>query len=125
MGMPMFDHSLVTTAFDLPGFTIVRNFGVVRGIIVRSRSVFGQIGAGFQSMFGGNISLYTELAEKSRQDAYEIMIQHAAQIGANALIGVRYDATEIAQGMTEVLAYGTAVYVVPTQQFQQQQHQAQ
>jgi uncharacterized protein YbjQ (UPF0145 family) len=125
MGMPMFDHSLVTTAFDLPGFTVVRNFGVVRGIIVRSRSVFGQIGAGFQSMFGGNISLYTELAEKSRQDAYEIMIQHAAQVGANALIGVRYDATEIAQGMTEVLAYGTAVYVVPTQQFQQQQQQAQ
>jgi uncharacterized protein YbjQ (UPF0145 family) len=125
MGMPMFDHSLVTTAFDLPGFTVVRNFGVVRGIIVRSRSVFGQIGAGFQSMFGGNISLYTELAEKSRQDAYEIMIQHAAQVGANALVGVRYDATEIAQGMTEVLAYGTAVYVVPTQQFQQQQQQAQ
>jgi uncharacterized protein YbjQ (UPF0145 family) len=114
--VPMFDHSLVTTAFDLPGYTVVRNFGVVRGIIVRSRSVFGQIGAGFQSMFGGNISLYTELAEKSRQDAYEIMIQHAAQIGANAIIGTRYDATEIAQGMTEVLAYGTAVYVVSKQQ---------
>jgi uncharacterized protein YbjQ (UPF0145 family) len=112
----MFDHSLVTTAFELPGFTIVRNYGVVRGIIVRSRSVFGQIGAGFQSLFGGNISLYTELAEKSRQDAYELMIQHASQLGANALVGVRYDATEIAQGMTEVLAYGTAVYVMPSQQ---------
>lgn len=112
----MFDHALVTTAFELPGFTIVRNFGVVRGIIVRSRSVVGQIGAGFQTIFGGNISIYTELAEKSRQDAYEIMIQHAAQLGANAIIAVRYDATEITQGVTEVLAYGTAVYVVPTQQ---------
>jgi uncharacterized protein YbjQ (UPF0145 family) len=112
----VFDHSLVTTAFELPGFTIVRNFGVVRGIIVRSRSVVGQIGAGFQTIFGGNISIYTELAEKSRQDAYEIMIQHAGQIGANAIIGMRYDATEITQGVTEVLAYGTAVYVVPNQQ---------
>ncbi len=112
----MFDHSLVTTAFELPQFVIMRNFGVVRGIIVRSRSVIGQIGAGFQSIFGGNISLYTELAERSRQDAYEIMIQHAAQVGANAIIGVRYDATEIAPGITEVLAYGTAVYVVPRQQ---------
>ena len=113
---PAFDHSLVTTAFDLPGFTVVRNFGVVRGIIVRSRSVFGQIGAGFQTIFGGNISLYTELAERSRQDAYEIMIQHAVQVGANALIGVRYDATEMQPGVTEVLSYGTAVYVVPNQQ---------
>lgn len=112
----MFDHSLVTTAFELPQFTIVRNFGVVRGIIVRSRSVFGQIGAGFQTIFGGNISLYTELAERSRQEAYEIMIQHATQLGANAIIAVRYDATEMAQGVTEVLAYGTAVYVVPSQQ---------
>jgi uncharacterized protein YbjQ (UPF0145 family) len=112
----MFDHSLVTTALELPGFTIVRNFGVVRGIIVRSRSVVGQIGAGFQTLFGGNISIYTELAEKSRQDAYEIMIQHASQLGANAIIAVRYDATEITQGVTEVLAYGTAVTVVPSQQ---------
>jgi uncharacterized protein YbjQ (UPF0145 family) len=112
----VFDHSLVTTAFELPGFTTVRNFGMVRGIIVRSRSVVGQIGAGFQTIFGGNISIYTELAEKSRQDAYEIMIQHAGQVGANAIIGVRYDATEITQGVTEVLAYGTAVYVVPNQQ---------
>jgi uncharacterized protein YbjQ (UPF0145 family) len=112
----MFDHSLVTTALELPGFTIVRNYGVVRGIIVRSRSVVGQIGAGFQTLFGGNISIYTELAEKSRQDAYEIMIQHASQLGANAIIAVRYDATEITQGVTEVLAYGTAVTVVPSQQ---------
>jgi uncharacterized protein YbjQ (UPF0145 family) len=112
---PPFDHALVTTAFELPGFTVVRNYGVVRGIIVRSRSIFGQIGAGLQSLFGGNISLYTQLAEQSRQQAYDLMIQHAAQIGANALIGVRYDATEIAQGLTEVLAYGTAVYVQPQQ----------
>jgi uncharacterized protein YbjQ (UPF0145 family) len=112
----MFDHSLVTTAFELPGYTTVRNYGVVRGIIVRSRSVVGQIGAGFQTLFGGNISIYTQLAEQSRQNAYELMIQHAEQLGANALIGVRYDATEIAQGVTEVLAYGTAVYVVPAQQ---------
>jgi uncharacterized protein YbjQ (UPF0145 family) len=116
----MFDHALVTTAFELPQYTIVRNYGVVRGIIVRSRSVVGQIGAGFQTIFGGNISIYTELAEKSRQDAYEIMIQHAAQLGANAIVGVRYDATEITQGVTEVLAYGTAVYVVPTQQLHAQ-----
>lgn len=112
---PPFDHALVTTAFDLPGYTVVRNYGVVRGIIVRSRSVFGQIGAGLQSLFGGNISIYTQLAEQSRQQAYDLMIQHAAQVGANALIGVRYDATEIAQGLTEVLAYGTAVYVQPAQ----------
>lgn len=112
---PAFDHALVTTAFELPGYTVVRNYGIVRGIIVRSRSVFGQIGAGLQSLFGGNISLYTQLAEQSRQQAYDLMIQHAAQVGANALIGVRYDATEIAQGLTEVLAYGTAVYVQPQQ----------
>jgi uncharacterized protein YbjQ (UPF0145 family) len=113
-GMPPFDHSLVTSAFELPGYTVVRNFGLVRGIIVRSRSVFGSIGAGFQQLVGGNISLYTELCERARTDAYEIMIRHAAQVGANALIGVRYDATEISQGVTEVLCYGTAVTVVPT-----------
>lgn len=115
---PVFDHALVTTAFELPQYRIVRNFGVVRGIIVRSRSVVGQIGAGFQTLFGGNISIYTELAEKSRRDAYELMIQHAAQIGANAIVGTRYDATEIAPGVTEVLAYGTAVYVTPAPQGQ-------
>ncbi len=110
-----FDHSLVTTAFELPEHTVVRNYGMVRGIIVRSRSIVGSVGAAFQQLVGGNISLYTSLAERSRSNAYEIMIQHAAQLGANAIIGVRYDATEISAGVTEVLCYGTAVYVVPTQ----------
>ena len=110
-----FDHALVTSAFELPGHTIVRNYGLVRGIIVRSRSVLGNIAAGFQQMIGGNISIYTELCEQARRDAYEIMIQHAAQTGANAIIGVRYDATEITQGVTEVLCYGTAVTVVHNQ----------
>src|SRR5690242_1000523 len=110
-----FDHSLVTSAFDLPGFAIVRNYGLVRGIIVRSRSIFGNIGASFQQLAGGNISIYTELCERARVDAYELMIQHAAQIGANGVIGVRYDATEIAQGVTEVLCYGTAVTVAQPQ----------
>jgi uncharacterized protein YbjQ (UPF0145 family) len=104
-----FDHSNVTQAFDLPNMRVTRNYGVVRGIIVRSRSVIGQIGAGFQTLFGGNISLYTELCERARRDAYELMIQHAAQLGANGVIGVRYDATEITSGVTEVLCYGTAV----------------
>jgi uncharacterized protein YbjQ (UPF0145 family) len=104
-----FDHSNVTQAFELPHMRITRNYGVVRGIIVRSRSVIGQIGAGFQTLFGGNISLYTELCERARRDAYELMIQHAAQLGANGVIGVRYDATEITSGVTEVLCYGTAV----------------
>jgi len=110
-----FDHTLVTTAFELPNHTIVRNYGVVRGIMVRSNSVVGSIGAGFQQMFGGNISIYTEMCERARQDTYEIMIQHAAMLGANGIIGVRYDATEISQGVTEVLCYGTAVTVVPRQ----------
>ncbi len=109
------DHSLVTTGFELNGFRIVRHFGVVRGIIVRSRSVFGNIGASFQQLVGGNISLYTNLCEQARNDAYELMIQHAQQVGANALVGVRYDATEITPGVTEVLCYGTAVFVVPVQ----------
>jgi uncharacterized protein YbjQ (UPF0145 family) len=113
--VPNFDHRLVTTAFNLNGFQIVRHYGVVRGIIVRSRSLVGNIGAGFQALFGGNITLYTELCERARSDAYEIMIQHAAALGANAIIGVNYDATEISSGITEVLCYGTAVYVVPTQ----------
>jgi len=109
------DHSLVTTGFELNGFRIVRHFGVVRGIIVRSRSIVGNIGASFQQLVGGNISLYTNLCEQARTDAYELMIQHAQQLGANSIIGVRYDATEISQGVTEVLCYGTAVYVVPAQ----------
>ena len=111
--VPNFDHRLVTTAFNLNGFNIVQHYGVVRGIIVRSRSLIGNIGAGFQTLFGGNISIYTELCERARSDAYEIMIQHAAALGANAIIGVNYDATEISSGVTEVLCYGTAVYVVP------------
>jgi uncharacterized protein YbjQ (UPF0145 family) len=108
-----FDHALVTSAFELPGHRIVRNYGIVRGIIVRSRSVVGNIGAAFQQIVGGNISIYTELCERARVDAYELMIAHAAQIGANAIIAVRYDATEISQGVTEVLCYGTAVTVTP------------
>ncbi len=105
------DHGLVTSAFTLPGMRIVANHGLVRGIIVRSRSIFGQIGAGFQALAGGNISLYTDLCERARSDAYELMMQHAAQLGANAVIGVHYDATEITPGITEVLCYGTAVTV--------------
>ena len=104
---------LVTTAFDLPGYRVVRNIGVVRGIVVRSRSIVGTIGASLQTLVGGNISLYTELCEKARADAFALMLDHAAESGANALIGVRYDANEVAPGVTEVLAYGTAVVVEP------------
>jgi len=103
------DHSLVTTAFELSGRRISRQFGVVRGITVRSRSVFGNIGAVFQIFLGGNISLYTELCEKARTEAYELMIAHAQALGANGVIGVRYDANEVMDGVTEVLCYGTAV----------------
>lgn len=110
-----FDHSLVTGAFDLPNHVTVRNFGIVRGIVVRSRSIVGNIGASFQQLVGGNISLYTEMCERARGEAYEIMIQHAGALGANGVIGVRYDATEISPGVTEVLCYGTAVYVTPKQ----------
>lgn len=105
------DHSNVTTNFQLDGYRIVKNFGVVRRIVVRSRSLFGNIGAGFQILFGGNITLYTELCEQTRRDAFELMLQHAQAIGANAVIGFRYDATEIMGGVTEVLAYGTACVV--------------
>jgi uncharacterized protein YbjQ (UPF0145 family) len=104
-------HPLTTTTFDLPGYRVTKSFGVVRGIIVRSRSVIGNLGASIQSIFGGNISLYTSLCERAREDAYNLMLTHAGNLGANAVIGVRYDATEIAQGITEVLCYGTAVYV--------------
>lgn len=104
-------HPLTTTTFELPGYRITKNFGVVRGIIVRSRSIIGNIGAGLQSIFGGNISLYTSLCERARSDAFNDMLTHAGQLGANAVIGVRYDATEIATGISEVLCYGTAVYV--------------
>src|SRR5438270_800091 len=109
----MVKHEYVTTAFDLPGFRIRRNLGVVRGIIVRSRSIFGTIGAGLQTIVGGNISLFSNLCEKTREDAFDLMIQHANEKGANAIIGTRYDATEIMNGVTEVLAYGTAVVVEP------------
>jgi uncharacterized protein YbjQ (UPF0145 family) len=101
--------NFVTTAFTLDGYRITTNLGVVRGIVVRSRSIFGTIGAGLQTIVGGNITLLTELCEKTREQAYELMIQHAMQMGANAIIGVRYDATEVMQGVTEVLCYGTAV----------------
>ena len=104
-------HPLTTTAFELPGYRIVKSFGVVRGIIVRSRSIFGNIGASIQSIFGGNISLYTSLCERARDDAFQQMLAHGGELGANAIIGVRYDATEIGTGITEVLCYGTAVLV--------------
>jgi uncharacterized protein YbjQ (UPF0145 family) len=107
----MVSNESVTTAFELPGFRITHNFGVVRGIVVRSRSIVGTIGAGLQTIIGGNISLFTNLCEQTRQDAFELMVQHASQLGANAIIGARYDATEIMNGVTEVLAYGTAVIV--------------
>jgi uncharacterized protein YbjQ (UPF0145 family) len=107
----MVRHEFVTTAWDLPGYRVTRNFGIVRGIVVRSRSLFGTIGAGLQTMVGGNISIFTNLCEQTRSDAFELMLQHAAKLGANAVIGVQYDATEIMQGVTEVLAYGTAVEV--------------
>jgi uncharacterized protein YbjQ (UPF0145 family) len=104
-------HPLTTTAFELTGYRTVKSFGVVRGIIVRSRSIVGNFGASIQAVFGGNISIYTELCERARDDAFNLMIQHAGQMGANAIIGVRYDATEISPGITEVLCYGTAVFV--------------
>jgi uncharacterized protein YbjQ (UPF0145 family) len=106
-------HPLTTTAFDLPGYRVAKNFGVVRGIIVRSRSIVGNIGASLQSLVGGNISLYTTLCERAREDAFNQMLEHAGQLGANAVVGVRYDATEISAGITEVLCYGTAVFVEP------------
>ena len=106
-------HNMVTTAFDIDGYHVVKNLGVVRGIVVRSRSVFGTIGASLQTIVGGNITLFTQLCEKTRNDAFDLMIQHAAELGANAVIGARYDATEVMQGVTEVLAYGTAVVLEP------------
>jgi uncharacterized protein YbjQ (UPF0145 family) len=107
------DSSMVTAALELPGHRIVRNFGIVRGIVVRSRSVIGNLGAAIQTIVGGNITILTNLCEKTREDAYELMLVHAAQHGANAVICMRYDATEVMQGVTEVLAYGTAVQVEP------------
>ena len=106
-------HQMVTTAFELPNYRVVQNLGVVRGIVVRSRNIFATLGATLQMVVGGNITLWTNLCEQTRVDAFDIMIQHATEIGANAIIGARYDTTEIAQGVTEVLAYGTAVIVEP------------
>jgi len=103
--------SLVTSALELPGYRIVRNFGIVRGIIVRSRSVLGNLAAAVQTIVGGNMTILTNLWGKTREDAFELMMQHASEHGANAIIGMRYDATEVMQGVTEVLAYGTAVQV--------------
>lgn len=109
----MVAHNMVTTQFELDGFKVVRTLGVVRGIVVRSRSIIGTIGASLQTIVGGNISLFTQLCEKTRADAFDLMLLHAGQLGGNAVVGARYDATEVMQGVTEVLAYGTAVYVEP------------
>ncbi|HEU4669987.1 MAG TPA: heavy metal-binding domain-containing protein [Dyella sp.] len=112
MPAPVSRH-LVSTTNDIPGYRIVRPLGIVRGITVRSRSIVGNVGAALQTLVGGNISLFTELCEKARVEAFELMLDHAAALGANAVIGMRYDANEVAQGVTEVLAYGTAVQVEP------------
>lgn len=106
-------HAMTTTTFTLDGYRIARTLGVVRGITVRSRSIVGSIGGSLQTLFGGNITLFTELCEKTREEAFEMMLRHADQMGANAIVGVRYDATELMQGVTEVLCYGTAVVVQP------------
>jgi uncharacterized protein YbjQ (UPF0145 family) len=105
------DHNLITTAFQIDGYKITKNLGVVKGIVVRSRSLFGTIGAKFQTIFGGNITLFTQLCEKTRQDSFDLMITHAEQLGANSIIGFRYDANDVRSGVTEVLAYGTAVII--------------
>src|SRR3982751_1839704 len=107
-------HGMVTTAFEMPNYRVVQNLGVVRGIVVRSRNIFATLGATLQTVVGGNITVWTKLCEQTREDAFDIMIQHASEIGANAVIGARYDTTELAAGVTEVLAYGTAVVVEPT-----------
>jgi uncharacterized protein YbjQ (UPF0145 family) len=109
--MNRMDAGMVTTANELAGYRIVRNFGIVRGIIVRSRSILGNLGAALQTIVGGNITLLTNLCEKTREDAFELLLRHAAEHGANAVVAMRYDATEVMQGVTEVLAYGTAVQV--------------
>ena len=110
------EHAMTTTAFTLDGYQITRTLGVVRGVTVRSRSVFGTIGASLQTLVGGDITLFSELCEKTRADAFALMLDHARQLGANAVVGVRYDATEVMQGVTEVLCYGTAVLVAPARQ---------
>ena len=110
----MIPHNFITSANELPGYRITRNIGIVRGITVRSRSIVGTIGAGLQSLLGGNITLWTQLCEHAREEAFELMAQHAQEAGGNAVVGMRYDTTEIAQGVAEVLAYGTAVVVEVT-----------
>jgi len=107
------NHNMTTTSFEMPGYTISKNLGIVRGITVRSRSIVGNIGAGLQSIFGGNITIFTKLCEEAREEAFQMMGQHAEQLGGNAVIGVRYDATEIMEGISEVLCYGTAVVITP------------
>src|SRR5882724_11345433 len=107
----MIEHALTSTTFELPGYKVVETKGVVRGLVVRSNNIVGSFFAGLQTIFGGNISLYADMCEKARGDAYDLMLRHAAQMGANAVIGVRYDATEVMAGVSEVLAYGTAVVV--------------
>src|SRR5271154_375644 len=111
--LPGVEHQMMTTAFPRDGYHIERNLGIVRGIIVRSRSIFGTVGASLQTLVGGDITLFTNLCEETRMHAYQRMSQHAAQMGANAVIGMRYDATEVMQGVTEVLCYGTAVVATP------------
>lgn len=106
-------HHLVSTGNEIPGYRITRPLGIVRGITVRSRSVIGNLGAALQTLVGGNISIYTELCEKARGEAFELMLRHGAAMGANAIVGMRYDANDVAEGVTEVLAYGTAVQVEP------------
>jgi uncharacterized protein YbjQ (UPF0145 family) len=113
MTMRPVTHSMTATAFTLDGYRSTKTLGVVRGVTVRSRSVFGTLGAAFQTLAGGNITLLTELCEKTREEAFELMLTHAQQLGANAVVGIQYDATEVMQGVTEVLCYGTAVIVVP------------
>jgi uncharacterized protein YbjQ (UPF0145 family) len=107
------NHAMTTTTFDLPGYRVMRTLGVVRGITVRSRSIFGTIGGALQTLAGGNISLFTELCEKTRAEAFDMMVAHAEQLGATAVVGVRYDATELMQGVTEMVCYGTAAVVQP------------
>jgi uncharacterized protein YbjQ (UPF0145 family) len=108
------NHAMTTTAFELPGYRVTKNLGVVRGITVRSRSIFGTIGGALQTLAGGNISLFTELCEKTRAEAFDMMVAHAEQLGATAVVGVRYDATELMQGVTEMVCYGTAVVAQPS-----------
>jgi uncharacterized protein YbjQ (UPF0145 family) len=108
----MISHEVTTTTFEIPGFSVTKSLGIVRGIVVRSRSIFGTLGAGLQTLVGGDITIFSDMCEKTRADSFERMLQHAAELGAHAIVGVRYDATEVMDGVTEVLCYGTAVQVV-------------